>query len=755
MTTASWATQELAEFLEIFGAIERAPMLELAIDRVAEAFDAEVSALVSGTEVSVCRGFPPDQVPTDQLIELRSSRPCEVRLPCLGSGHILTADVDTDTDTHLVVVRHSESFTREESTLMRSMGRALGLANANGVLLTQLAERQELAERLFRIEQSISHRAPLQDVLDAVTDGAAELLGANIVAIHVDLDTSADNSESDDHYASVRGVTGKWREVFAATPVGAGFVGRAYLEDRLVVTDDYRCEPDRADTTGSYGTRAAMAAPVHRQGHPVGVLSVASRDPARRFTSAEQEVLLTFAQHVSLALNDASAVNDLRRSLEGATYRASHDSLTGLLNRSAVLDALSDLLDSAAQSAPIAVIFMDVDRFKGINDLLGHGVGDRVLIEIADRLRASVRSGDVVARLSGDEFVVLAPGISVSEAEAMSERISETVALPIEVDERDVLLTISVGLAMTTIPLPADDLLANADVAMYRAKQRGRARVVHFDHQMRVEMMRHSELERGLTVAIRDPGQLVVHYQPLYRLGTGRIDGFEALVRWQHPHLGMLSAGEFVPVAEDTGQVAALGRFVLAEAVRELTSWRTMGEEFEHLSMAVNLSARQFADPNLVMLVDEVLRNHELPPEMLRFEITETTLMEETSTTDATVAGLRDLAIGLSIDDFGTGYSSLTYLKRFPIDTLKIDREFVSGLCMDSDDEAIVTAVIALADALGLTTVAEGVERKDQLEWLGARGCTLAQGYLLGRPIDAASTRELLRASLVTTAEHG
>lgn len=755
MTSASWATLELAEFLEIFSTIERVPMLQLAIDRVAEALDAEVTALVSGTEVSVCRGFPPDQVPMDRLIELRSSLPSEITLPCVGSGHILTAVVDTDTDTHLVVVRRSEGFTREENTLLRSMARALGLANANGALLTQLAERQELAVRLFRIEQSISHRAPLQDVLDAVTDGAAELLGSDIVAIHVELDSTIDNPEDSDHFASVRGVSAEWSEVFAATPAGIGFAGRAYVENRLVVTDDYQCEPDHMDTNDTYRTRAAMAAPVHRQGKPVGVLSVASRNPDRRFTPAEQEVLLTFAQHVSLALNDASAVNDLRRSLEGATHRASHDSLTGLLNRSAVIDALNNLLDSATHSTPVAVLFMDVDRFKGINDLLGHGVGDRVLIEIGDRLRTSVRSGDIVARLAGDEFVVLAPGISVSEAEAMSERISETVARPIEVDERDVLVTVSVGLAIATVPLPADDLLADADVAMYRAKQRGRARVVHFDRQMRVELMRQSELELGLTVAMRDPGQLVVHYQPIYRLESGLINGFEALVRWQHPQLGMLSAGDFVPVAEDTGQVAALGRFVLNEAVRQLSSWRTMGEEFAHLSMAVNLSARQFADPNLVTLVDEVLRCHELPPDKLHLEITETTLMEETVTTDATMAGLRNRAIGLSIDDFGTGYSSLTYLKRFPVDTLKIDREFVTDLCADRDDEAIVTAVIALADALGLTTVAEGVECYEQLEWLRERGCDLAQGYLLGRPADAARTEELLRASLLSAAEYG
>ncbi len=740
MSTASWATQELAEFLEIFGTIERVPMLRLAIDRVAEALDAEIAAFVGPNEVPVCRGFPPDRLPEDLLIGLRSSRPQEVHVPHIGTGQIITASVNADADTHLVVIRLSEEFTREENTLLSSMGRALGLANANRSLLTQLAERQELASRLFRIEQSISHRAPLQDVLDAVTEGTTELLRADIVGIHVWLDTDSGNDNRSDHYASVRGVSSRWRDAFESIPVGTGFAGKAYLEDRLVVTHNYRQEPDAIDTHGSYGTHAVMAAPVHRHGEPVGVLSVASRSPERRFTTAEQEVLLTFAQHVSLALNDASAVNNLRRLLEDATHRASHDSLTGLLNRSAVLEALGDFLDSVNPSNPIAVLFLDVDRFKAINDVLGHGVGDRVLIAVAERLRSTVRAGDVVARLAGDEFVVLAPKISVEEAEAMSERISRAVARPMDLDDRDVLLTASVGLAIASAPLPADELLSNADVAMYRAKQHGRARVVHFDHQMRVEMMNRSELERDLTAAICDSDQLLVHYQPTYRLETGRIDGFEALVRWFHPRFGMLAAGDFVPVAEDTGQVAALGQFVLNESVRQLSAWRAMGEDFEGLTIAVNLSGRQFADPDLVRLVDDVLHRNDLPPEKLRLEITETTLMEETATTDATLAGLRNLKVGLSIDDFGTGYSSLTYLKRFPVDTLKIDREFVAGLCADRDDEAIVGAVIALANALGLDTVVEGVESDEQLAWLASWGCTLAQGYLLGRPADAEST---------------
>ena len=743
MTTAAWSTQQLAEFLEIFGAIDRGPMLEVAIDRVAESLDVEAAVLVVGREVVSSRGFRPDRIPVDELVAMCATPAGMADIRGLGPSQIMTAVVDVSPPSYLIVARHAPEFDREERMLLRSMGRALGLALANRELVTQLAERQDLGQRLFRIQQSISHRAPLQEVLDAVTDGAAELLRAPIVGVQVNPMESGGR-----RWSSMAGVDERQHARFAAVPIDAGFAGRAFTENRLVITDDYQHELGRADPQGHFGTHAAMAAPVHRDGAPVGVISVAALDPSRRFTEAEQEVLLAFAQHVSLALNDASAVHQMRVSLEGATYQASHDSLTHLPNRAAVLDTLDRSLVDTSVDHPLALLFVDVDRFKAINDVLGHAVGDRVLIEIANRLHSAVRAADMVARLAGDEFVVVARGVSVDEAEELALRINDAVGRPLDVGYRDIVLTVSVGVAVATCPMAGDDLLADADVAMYRAKQRGRSRVVHFDQQMRVEAQHRSELERDLTGALRDGGQLEVHYQSTIGLATGRIIGFEALVRWRHPTKGLLGAHEFVPLAEETGQVSGIDRFVLREATRQLAAWRAIDPTFGKLSIAVNLSARQFGDPELVALVDDALRSARIPSEALWLEITETTVMGETGAPLAILQALRALGVRLSIDDFGTGYSSLVYLKRFPVDALKIDRSFITGLLEHHDDRAIVIAVIRLAEALGLTAVAEGVETEAQADWLRSHDCTTAQGYLFARPLPPAECERMLRAQL-------
>jgi diguanylate cyclase (GGDEF)-like protein len=744
MTTSAWSTQQLAEFLEIFSAIDRGPMLEVALDRVAESLDVEAAAYLAGPEVLSSRGFRPGRIPTAELVALGPTAPAVVDLPDLGRCQVMTAGVDRSPATHLVVARRQPGFDREEKMLLRSMGRALGLALANRELVAQLAERQDLSSKLFRIQQSISHRAPLQDVLDAVTEGASELLRAPIVGVQVN-PMEPDGQRS----SSMAGVDDRQHAMFASVPIDVGFSGRAFTENRLVITDDYQREPRRVDAQGEFRTHAAMAAPVHRDGDPVGVISVAALDPARRFTGPEQEVLLAFAQHVSLALNDASAVHQMRESLVGATYQASHDSLTNLPNRAAVLDALDASLGTASADHPVALLFVDVDRFKAINDVLGHAVGDLVLIEIANRLQSAVRTGDLVARLAGDEFVVVAPGVSVADAEELALRINDAVGRPLDVGYRDIVLTVSVGVAVASCPMAGDDLLADADVAMYRAKQRGRSRVVHFDQQMRVEAQHRSELERDLTRALRDGGQLEVHYQSTVQLATGRVEGFEALVRWRHPTKGLLGAHEFVPLAEETGQVSGIDRFVLREATRQLAQWQAMDPSLAGLSMAVNLSARQFGDPELVALVEQAVLNARIPSSTLWLEITETTVMGETGAPLAILQALRALGVRLSIDDFGTGYSSLVYLKRFPVDALKIDRSFIAGLLDHHDDRAIVVAVIRLAEALGLAAVAEGVETIAQADWLRAQGCSTAQGYLFARPLPPAQCEARLRAQLV------
>jgi diguanylate cyclase (GGDEF)-like protein len=741
MGAASWSTVQLAEFLEVFEVLEREEMERVAIDRVAEALDAEVAALVIDDAVARCLGFPVDRIPGPLIAALPRSRDLEIDIAPLGRVSALTAPVGGRAG-HLVVLRVSAPFDREEVTLLRSMGRALGLAltaaeslEATRRLAEQLGERQELTSRMFRIQRSISHRAPLQKVLDSITQGAAELLSAEVVGLRVmPLDGEA-------AHASLVGYAQATLDAFARLPLDQGFAGRAFVENRLVVSDRYREEPLRLGMNHRHGLEVAMAAPVHRNGETVGVINVASSAPGRRFTDAEQEILLSLAEHASLAVNDATAVHQLRKSLEGVTFQAHHDDLTGLLNRASAIQALDVALTTATEAAPVCVLFVDLDRFKLFNDMFGHAFGDLILVEVADRLRSVVRDTDYLARLSGDEFVVVAPGIDETVAARLAQRLSDRVAAPFRIDDREVDLTVSVGVAQATVPSSGEDLLADADLAMYRAKQRGRSRVVRFDHDMRSEMFRRADLERELATAIR-LGELEAHFQPCVDLSSGAIVGFEALARWNHPARGQLAPDTFITVAEETGLILEIDRLILDDACARLAEWSVSQPD---LTMSVNLSARQFSDDRIVADVRRTLDRHRLTGSRLWVEFTESVVISDDESTLQILRALKDLGVRFMVDDFGTGYSSLVYLKRFPVDALKIDRTFVDGLGTDREDEAIVTAIMRLAEALGHEVVAEGIENDTQRAWLERLGCRRAQGYLFSPPVDAVAVSAMLR----------
>jgi diguanylate cyclase (GGDEF)-like protein len=466
----------------------------------------------------------------------------------------------------------------------------------------------------------------------------------------------------------------------------------------------------------------------------VGSLVVASRLPDRLYGRREQAMLSALAEHVSLALNDASARRTIDRALGDAVHQATHDALTGLPNRSLALDRLEHALARAGRSASsVAVLFVDLDRFKLVNDSLGHGVGDELLIEVARRLTAGARSGDTVARLAGDEFVVICEDVEIRQALLLADRLSAVLAEPLSLYGRDSVQTASIGVALSDGTDRADELLRDADVAMYRAKEKGRSRIEVFDAAMRARMLQRIETEQALRRAIH-AGELRVDYQPIFSLTTQRPTGVEALVRWQHPDGRLVPPDEFIPLAEETGLIVALGAWVLRQSCADVARWRRDHPALADIGVAVNLSGRQFGDPGLVQMVTDVLAESGLPPGAVTLEITETVLMEEAEATIETLLSLKSLGVRLSVDDFGTGYSSLSYLRRFPVDALKIDRSFVQGLTMGTGDTAIVTAVIGLANALGLNVVAEGVEDAAQLRELSNLGCDAAQGYLLGRP---------------------
>jgi diguanylate cyclase (GGDEF)-like protein len=426
-----------------------------------------------------------------------------------------------------------------------------------------------------------------------------------------------------------------------------------------------------------------------------------------------------------------------------------HDPLTGLANRVLFREhADRALARSRRRRSSVAVLFLDLDDFKVINDSLGHRAGDRLLIEVARRLSAALRTEDVAARQGGDEFTVLVERVaSVGEAEALAERIAAELSRPIDLEGRRLVVRASIGIALAAgTEIGADDLLAHADAAMYAAKFQGKARHAVFDPSMRLQAQSRLELETALRTAIENE-EFDIHYQPIVALPSLRIVGFEALVRWRHPIRGLIAPDEFIPLAEATGLIVPLGRLVTVEACRRLREWRTSGPGREQLTMSVNVSPRQALEPGFANQVKEILAEARLEPSALVLEITESLTLHESATSDGSLRQLRDLGVQLAIDDFGTGFSALEYFKRFTVQGLKIDRSFIDGLGRSREDTAIVTATLAFASALDLSVTAEGVETRDQLERLQALGCQQAQGFLFSRPVPVEAVGALLDGS--------
>ncbi|MBW3556838.1 MAG: EAL domain-containing protein [Actinobacteria bacterium] len=560
---------------------------------------------------------------------------------------------------------------------------------------------------MFRIQRSITRRTPIAEVLQTVTEAAAELLGDEVLVVAID------------EAGGTAGTVGSWS-----------------LGSRQLLTEAGREGPIHQGV-------GAMAAPVFQDGQAIAALVAESRDPHRRYSQTEQDIFLALAEHASLAMNAAGAVETMRRSVDEALHSARHDSLTGLPNRTLVLELLTEALLRRDRGRRIGVLLVDLDRFKMVNDTLGHSIGDEVLIRMGERLRAAVRPQDTIGRLAGDEFVVICENAEVPELLRVAERVAEEVAVPLPLYGRDAVITASVGLAHSCGGTRAEDLLRDADVAMYRAKERGRSRIELFDRSFRQRLLQRLETELSLRRALTRDG-FVLHYQPILATGSGRLLGFEALVRWEDPERGLVPPSDFIPLAEETGLIIPIGRWVLREACRQLGRWRAAGLAPDNLRMSVNLSARQFAGAGIVAAVAEAMEEAALGPGSLSLEITESVLMDEVLAMPETLAALKDLGVSLSIDDFGTGYSSLSYLRRFPVDALKVDRSFVRGLGIDVEDSAIVTAIVTLAHALGLSVVAEGVETPAQLEELRRLGCEAVQGYLLGRPEPAHRVERVL-----------
>jgi diguanylate cyclase (GGDEF)-like protein/PAS domain S-box-containing protein len=450
--------------------------------------------------------------------------------------------------------------------------------------------------------------------------------------------------------------------------------------------------------------------------------------------------------HFVSVINDVSERIHYQHAIE---HQATHDNLTGLANRTLLHDRIAQSIAFARRSnRSVAVMLLDLDHFKHVNDAFGHSAGDDLLKEVANRLRACVRESDTVARLGGDEFVIVLADLTVADdVDGIAQKITEAMAAPVHIGQREAYVGASIGISL----YPRDGehgetLLRNADIAMYRVKEHGRNSVRRFSPEMASMAVERIDMEGALRRAI-ERKELLLHYQPKIELATRRIVGAEALVRWQHPQIGLVHPNEFIPLAEETGLVVPLGAWVMHEAMRQQAAWRRAG--LPPLKVAINLSARQFRLENLPDLVAATLEETGADANAFVFELTESMVMQDAERALGAMYSIRKLGIALSLDDFGTGYSSLSYLRRFPIDEVKIDRSFVRDVHSNADDAAIAAAVVALARTLGLKVVAEGVEMEDQVLVLERLNCDQVQGYFFGRPLAVEEFEERVRMEAV------
>lgn len=459
----------------------------------------------------------------------------------------------------------------------------------------------------------------------------------------------------------------------------------------------------------------------------------------------ERTLQLKISNKKLVALNQQlkQEIIERQKAEQQLIHDALYDGLTTLPNRTLLMDRIERALQHAQRNPNhlFAILFIDLDRFKIINDSLGHLVGDKLLMAIAKILSEDLRTMDTVARLGGDEFVILLDDIySLQDAIIVSDRLQEKFKMPLYLEGQSIFTSASIGIALSSSGYQnSSEILRDADIAMYRAKEKGKARSEIFDQSMYIQSLKTIELEHNLRLALENQ-EFDLHYQPIIALENNSLAGFEALIRWQHPQHGFISPLDFIPLAEDTGLIVAIGDWVLTQACQQLATWQQQYRGIPgiaSLKVSVNVACQQFQKPDFISKLEQILLKTNLKPSCLRLEITETVLVNSETNTQETLSEIKKRQIKLSIDDFGTGYSSLSYLRRLPIDNLKIDRSFIGNINSDTESLEIVKTIITLAHTLEMDAIAEGVETKEQLQQLKALGCEFAQGYLFAKPLDA------------------
>ncbi len=717
-------------FSAISGHDDEASAVQVAVERAAEAFDAECVAVVRDGRVLGQVGLRAGAALPPALVARGATT---VELPGVGLCHrVCTQHPNGGADEVLVVARLAGAFDAEERQLLQGMAQVLALAlrglrvlaterelRANREreaeerlrLLGVVRTRERLLERLLQIQRAISRRQPLAAVLEEITAGAVGLLDREVVVAVA-------------HRA--RSAAG---ELLLAAPTGPLEPAGAAASLRAAA-DALRTG---APATAHVGGAHVLALPVHVG--DVAEAGLVARTSCSPLTAAEQDLLEAFAQQVASALADARTLQQVQE--------AQHDDLTGLPSRALFLSQLSEALDARITEPRLTLLFIDLDRFKQVNDSLGHAAGDELLVAVAGRLRQCLRGSDLAARLGGDEFAVLLAGLSPTAGLGVAQRITSALRSPFQVAGREVFISSSIGIVEPGCDQrDAAALLSSADVAMYRCKKAGDGQPVLFDVSMHRHDLDQLDLQGDLQRAL-DLDQLHLVYQPLVRLADGRVTGVEALLRWDHPTRGPVPPCTFIPLAEQTGVVVDLGRWVLQQATAQLAHWR---REFPELTLNVNVSGRQLAEPDFAWHVQEALARAGLCPGALTLELTETVLVGDPEHAPERLSRLRELGVHLAVDDFGTGYSSLSYLRRLPVDQLKIDKAFVAGLGRDVQDLAIARTIVDLARTLGMQTVAEGIEDDLQQAALTALGCDSGQGFHLARPMPARDLHPYLRA---------